>query len=113
MRRYALNSAVITTPGDYTCRLVTPNIARDWWCTSPVDPRIGYEETCAALARVLSIEPPPVDRRTIQMNPGDEALLFRIALPPNRRRVAVTAKGQQGLLYLIRHCEIGLLRRTA
>ena len=60
---------------------------------------------------MLDVPEPPVDRRIIRMEPGDEALVFRIALPPLDRRVAVQAKGRQGIERLIRDCEIGMLVR--
>ena len=44
------------------------------------------------------------------MEPGDEALVFRISLPPNERRIAT--RGNVGVDFLAEHCEIGLLRRT-
>ena len=53
---------------------------------------IGYEETCIA------------------MEPGDEALVFRIPIPPSERRIAT--RGDVGVDFLAEHCEIGLLRRT-
>ena len=111
--RYALNTAVITTPGLYRYRLLSRNEARAWWLAAPVDCRIGYLETCMALARVLDVDASAMDRRLIRMSPGDEALVFRIALPPSHRRQAVARKGFEGVVRLTRDCEIGLLVRTA
>ena len=113
MTRYALNSAVLTAPGDYRYRLLRVEEAREWWEAGPVEARIGYGETCTALARVLDVPEPPVDRRIIRMEPGDEALVFQIALPPDARRLAIEAKGREGIERLIRDCEIGMLVRTA
>ena len=108
--RYALNSAVITAFGSYEYEELNPDEARVWWDAGPVQATIGYEETCIAMARVLGIEQPRVNRVTIQMQPGDEALVFRITLPPNERRIAT--RGKVGVHWLTRHCEIGLLKRT-
>lgn len=38
------------------------------------------------MERVLSIPKPRVNRRTVAMEPGDEALVFRISLPLGERR---------------------------
>ena len=113
MTRYAPNSAVLTAPGDYRYTLLSVEEARDWWTAGPVEARIGYEETCTALARVHRVPEPPVDRRIITMAEADEALVFRIALAPNERRLAVKAKAREGVERLMRDCEIGLLRRIA
>ena len=40
-----------------------------------------------------------------------EALVFRVALPPHVRRLAVEAKGREGVERLIAEREIGLLWR--
>ena len=98
--RYALNSAVITAPGSYIYELLTPEDARAWWLAGPVEARIGYAETCAAMGRVLGIEAPAVDRRII-------------AMAPDARRLAVARKGREGLNRLIGESEIGLLSRVA
>ena len=112
-RRYALNTAVITAPGEYSYRLLSRNDARAWWLAGRVECRIGYRETCIALARVLDVDAPAMDRRLIRMAPGDEALVFRIALPPSHRRLAVARKDWEGVVQLTRDCEIGLLARTS
>ena len=62
------------------------------------------------MEHVPGIPRPCVNRKTIEMDPGDEALVFRIALPPHERRIA--ARGNVGVDFLAEHCEIGLLRRT-
>ena len=77
---------------------------------------IGYEETCIAMERVLGIPArastgaPLRWTRATEMDPGDEALVFRIALGPHERRTAT--RGNVGVDFLAEHCELGLLRRT-
>ena len=110
MTRYALNSAVLTAFGTYEYGPMNRTAALEWWEAGPVVATIGYEETCIAMERVLSIPKPRVNRRTIAMEPGDEALVFRISLPPNERWIAT--RGDVGVDFLAEHCEIGLLRRT-
>lgn len=111
MTRYLLNSAVITAPGDYRYRHVSVETARRWYVsgTRPVS-TIGYAETAAALAELLGAEI-AVDRRTITMQPGDEALVFRLALPPGSQRIDPADKGRIGREVLAGHYELGLLRR--
>lgn len=54
-----------------------------------------------------------VDRRTIQMQPGDEALVFRLALPPGTPRIDPRDKGALGRALIAGHYELGILRREA
>ena len=95
MNRYALNSAVLTAFGSYEYEPLNRTAAREWWEAGPVEATIGYEETCIAMERVLSISRPCVNRKTIEMDPGDEALVFRIALPYVERRLAT--RGDVGI----------------
>lgn len=112
MKRYLLNSAVITSPGDYSYWLVTPEVARVWYHTgrAPVS-TIGYLETAEALGALLGV-PVAVDRRTIEMRPGDEALIFRLKLPPGSPRIDPADKGRLGREVLAGNFELGLLRRN-
>lgn len=91
MDRYALNSAVPTAPSRYDCRLLTVEEAAIGGGPAPSRSRIGYRETGAALARVLDIEEPAVDRRTIRMEPRDDpdrAPPRALAGRPSRRGAA-------------------------
>lgn len=110
MSRYLLNSAVITAPGDYRYRIVGRDEARTWHAAGPVASTIGYPETADALAELLG-QPVAVDRRTITMAPGDEALVFRLAFPPGTPRIAPGDKGALGRALLAGHYELGLLVR--
>ena len=74
MTRYALNSAVLTAFGTYEYEPLNRTAAREWWEAGPVVATIGYEETCIAMERVLGIPRPRVNRRTIEMDPGDETV---------------------------------------
>lgn len=73
---------------------------------------IGYAETAAALSELLSVEI-PVDRRSITMEKGDEALVFRLVFPPGTPRIDPKDKGALGAALLAGHYELGLLRRAA
>jgi len=110
--RHILSSAVITAPGDYTYALISLIEAIQWLEDGEWQSSIGYRETAEALSELTGIEV-PYDRRTIVMRPGDEALVFRLVLPPGSRRIEPLAKAGLGRDYILANCEIGLLRRTA
>jgi len=109
--RYILNSAVITAPGSYTYESITPDVARRWASEGPFTSTVGYKETADALAQLLG-QPVAVDRRTITMRPGEEALVFRIVLPPGSTRIDPGDKGRLGEVLRAGHYELGLLTRT-
>lgn len=125
MNRYLLNSAVITAPGSYDYELVTAAQARDWYSNgtatgisgrrrphpAPIS-TIGYAETAAALGELLGVEI-PVDRRSITMEPGDEALVFRLVFPPGTPRIDPKDKGALGAALVAGHYELGILTRSA
>jgi len=109
--KYLLNSAVITTPGVYEYYIITPDQARKWY-TPDVVSTIGYEETASALSLLLG-SPVAVNRVTIKMNVGDEALVFRLVLPPGSPRIDPKDKGQIMQHVSAGHWELGLLRKIA
>jgi len=71
---------------------------------------IGYAETAAALGELLgaTVE---VNRRSIAMQPGDEALVFRLVFPPGTQRIDPRDKGALGNAILAGHYELGILRK--
>ena len=107
--RYALNSAVITGPGDYAYRLIDAAEARRW-AAEPFTSTVGYEQTAEALSQLLGM-PVPVDRRTVQMAAGDEALVFRLTFPAGTPRIDPRDKGRLAQAVLDGHYELGLLVR--
>lgn len=103
--RYLLNSAVITTPGRYDYRLVSLPVAQAWFGSGPVESTIGYQETADALATLLGVEV-AVNRSMIQMQPGDEALVFRLTV----RLADPSVKGRiNDPEWIAANSEIGLL----
>ena len=109
--RYILNSAVITAPGRYDYRLLSLPDARRWIEAGPYRSTIRYPDTAFALASLLGRD---VEARneTITMQPGDEALVFRLVFPPGAGRVEPGSKGRLIRAYILENCEIGLLRRV-
>jgi hypothetical protein len=112
MRKYLLNSAVITSPGMYCYEHVDLDEATKWLEAGDWTSTIGYPETAEALSELTGLRI-PVNRSVVTMQPGDQALVFRLVLPPGARRVAPGAKGGLGVGYILQHCEIGLLERVS
>jgi hypothetical protein len=111
MAKYILNSAVLTSFGLFFYTAITPEEAREWYGDgAEVFSTIGYEETAEALSQVLG-RPVQVNRVTIKMQPGDEALVFRLVLPPGTQRIAPQDKGAIAQHVQAGHWELGLLRR--
>jgi hypothetical protein len=105
MARYILNSAVITAPGRYSYRLVGIEEAKAWVSCGDFVSAIGYAETAQALASILGVQI-PVQRIEVRMEPGDEALVFRLRVRPEP-----STKGNLGQDFLAQNTEIGLLVR--
>lgn len=109
--KYILNSAVITSPGIYEYQHISNVLAQAWYESSekPIS-TIGYEETAVALSELLGHEI-EVNRITIKMKPGDEALVFRLVLPPGTPRISPEDKGRIKEVIKQGHWELGLLKR--
>lgn len=108
--KYLLNSAVITAPGLYRYSHCGVESATRWLREGHWVSTIGYPETAAALEALTGVRV-PTDRRVIAMEPNDEALVFRLMLPPGSARVAPGAKGALGRDFILQHCELGYLKR--
>lgn len=109
--KYLLNSAVITSPGDYRYCLATAEAAKSWYNQGSVPiSTIGYEQTAIALSQILESNV-QVNRTTIQMEPGDTALVFRLVLPPGTPRIDPEDKGRLSQAILDGFYELGLLVR--
>lgn len=106
MKRYILNSAVITTPGTYTYRLVSVDEAKEWLMREPFESTLGYQETAVCLSAITGI-PVKVDRKMVKMQVGDEALVFRLTCRLDDPHL----KGQVGTDFIVANCEIGILRK--
>ena len=103
--RYILNSAVITGPGRYQYKTITPAVARRWLAAGPYTSTVGYQETADALAALLGAEI-PVNRQMVKMAPGDQALVFRLTV----RLADPSVKGRiNDPEWIAEHSEIGLL----
>ena len=91
--------------------IITPDQARAWYGNGAgVVSTIGYEETASALSLLLG-SPVALNRVTIKMNVGDEALVFRLVLPPGSPRIDPKDKGQIMQHVNAGHWELGLLKK--
>lgn len=107
--KYILNSAVITAPGTFEYKHITAAEALTWLHEGDWESTIGYPETAMALAKIASTEI-PVCRKTIVMQPNDEALVFRLVFPQGYRPDPAQ-KGSMGQEFILKNSEIGVLRR--
>jgi len=111
--KYLLNSAVITSFGLFYYSPITPEKAREWYGDgADVVSTIGYPETAEALSQLLG-RPVQVNRVTISMQEGDEALVFRLVLPVGTPRIDPKDKGAIVQHVNAGHWELGLLRKTS
>lgn len=104
MKRYILNSAVITTAGVYCYRLIPLDEAIAWLRAGGWESTIGYQETCDALSLLSGFEI-PLNRRPVLMQAGDEALVFRLTCRLDNPQL----KGKLSSQFVMQHCEIGIL----
>lgn len=104
MKRYILNSAVITGPGSYRYRLVSREEAKAWILAENPQSTIGYSATAEALSALVGM-PMPVNRIQIRMEPGDQALVFRLTC----RLDDPNLKGTHSSEFVLKNCEFGIL----
>jgi hypothetical protein len=105
--KYLLNSAVITSEGEYSYRRIGIDEAKRFVSTGPWVSYIGYIETAEALSTLLGV-PIPVHRGTVQMAVGDLALVFRLVFPSGYRPDPAQ-KGKLGVDFIRENMELGIL----
>ncbi|MGI9951407.1 DUF1874 domain-containing protein [Moorellaceae bacterium AZ2] len=91
--RYLLNSAVITGPGRYSYRLITPEEAAAWLRQGNFISRIGYPTAADQIHAIAGIRP-KLSREYTGMQPGDEALVIRLKYritDPNKKASHIPA----------------------
>ena len=108
--RFILSSAVVTAPGTYQYRHVTLPQARQWIEAGPYHSTIRYAETARALSALLGRRIETRDEQ-VKMQPGDEALIFRLVFPSGTRGLPMDKKGKVDVAFVLDNCEIGVLER--
>lgn len=106
--KYILNSAVITAPGAYEYHHISAEEARAFLDDGDFISTIGYPETAEALSTLINL-PIHVNRKIIKMQPGDQALVFRLTCRVGADRLAIASKGTFTPEFVLANCEIGLL----
>ena len=109
--RFLFSSAVITAPGTYRYRHVDLQAARRWIEAGPHYSTIRYRETAHALSALLGRRIEIRDEQ-VKMQPGDEALVFRLVFPPGTRGLPTDQKGKVSVQFILDNCELGLLECT-
>ncbi len=110
MKKYILNSAVMTTFGIWHYVRLNREQAHIWASTGDPISTVGYEQTAQELEQIIEI-PVAVDRRVVVLEPGDQALVFRLVFPPNSPRINPEDKGKLSAAILAGHYELGLITR--
>lgn len=81
--------------------------AQKWLADGNFKCTIGYQETCDALEKISGVKM-SCNREQIQMQAGDEALVFRLTV----RMSDPALKGKLGDIdFILSNSEIGLLRK--
>lgn len=106
--RFIFSSAVITAPGTYRYRHIDLQAARRWLEAGPYHSTIRYRETAHALGALLGRRIETRDEQ-VKMQPGDEALIFRLIFPTGTRGLPTDQKGKVSVQFILDHCELGIL----
>ena len=107
--RYVMNSAVMTTPGEYEYKRLTIDDAKKWLRLGAFQSAIAYEATAEAMAVLLDCRP-SVNRHHVKMEVGDETLVFRITMSVTRYETMLQHRDISPD-FVANNAEIGLMRR--
>jgi hypothetical protein len=90
---YVLNSAVLTAFGEYRYELLELSAAQEILLGGEFTSAVGHAATADVLTQILGV-PIPHNRINIVMQPGDQAVVFRLKerLPEGRTLTADEAR---------------------
>lgn len=103
--RYLLNSAVITSYGEYSYHPLSLDEGKEYLGYG-FQSTIGYPQTAEALSLLTGCEI-PVNRKQIKMDRGDSALVFRLTC----RLDDPALKGKLSTEFVLKNYELGILVR--
>ncbi len=96
-------------PGKYQYDLITLEDAKKWLQKGGGESGMGYADGALALSTLVGMGIPLKPReRVITMDPGDEALIFRIISGLDLQR-----RGSLSADYILSRVVIGLMKRLA
>jgi len=99
---YIMNSPVITSPGNYNYTLINIDEAKNWIAEKSWVSTIGYQETADVMTELLETKI-YMNRISVSMNEGDEAIVFRL-----KKRVDIPQmKGLLSADYVKENFELG------
>lgn len=77
MKLGILNTAILTTDGDFTIRTITTDEARALVAAHELDSAVGHESTAQILTELLGVEV-PLSRQLFAQAAGQKALVFKL-----------------------------------
>lgn len=107
--KYVVNSAVITAFGVWLYKPLSVEQATEWLQAGGWLSTVRYNETAQVIQELTGVEV-PLNDQVIAMDPGDEALVFRLRFEKGASRVARELKGKLTKEFVREYLEIGLLK---
>lgn len=111
-KRYVIHTAVLPNAGLYDLQPCDEGEALTWMQEGDFASAMRYPDTAAALEMITGISI-PVEELTFNMQPGDEALIFRLVFPPGSPRMSDQLKGKFSIEFIIEHSEFSILKRIS
>lgn len=96
-----LNTAIVTTDGDYRIRTITLEEAQQLARAAEIDSAVGHESTAQILTNLLGVEV-PVNRQLFEQAVGQPALVFKLnGRPPEGQILSAEELTEVGFTFKI------------